>query len=129
RLGWSLDRGRQQPRRDDLIRTGLGLDLRQDLLRHVWMLAQERGRVLPSLSEPLVAEAEVGAGLGDDLPLQRSIEDGALPGDPRAVDDVELGLLERRRDLVLDHLDADAVADRLHALLQRLDPADVEPDR
>ena len=45
---------------------------------------------------------------------------------PDAVDDVELGLLERRRDLVLRHLDADAVADRLDALLERLDAADVE---
>jgi len=93
------------------------------------MLAQECSRVLPALAEPLVAEAEVRAGLGDDLSLERRVEDGALPGDPRAVDDVELGLLERRRNLVLDHLDADAIADRLHALLEGLDPADVEPDR
>ena len=41
--------------------------------------------------------------------------------------DVELRLAERRRDLVLDDLDADAVADRLGAVLERLDAADVEP--
>ena len=48
---------------------------------------------------------------------------------PVAVHDVELGLLERRRHLVLDHLDPDPVADRLGAVLERLDAADVEPDR
>ena len=41
--------------------------------------------------------------------------------------DVELGLAERRGDLVLDDLDADPVADRLGAVLERLDAADVEP--
>src|SRR3954466_15669996 len=92
------------------------------------MLTQEGGRVLAALAEPLVLEAEVRAGLLDDLPLERGVENRALPGDSGAVDDVELGLLERRRDLVLHHLDADAVADRLHALLQGLDPADVEAD-
>ena len=40
-----------------------------------------------------------------------------------------LGLLERRRDLVLRHLHAHAVPDRLDAFLQRLDTADVEPHR
>src|SRR5205823_4030275 len=84
------------------------------------------GRVLAALAEPLVLEAEVGARLLDDLPLERGVEHRPLPGDPGAVDDVELGLLERGRDLVLDDLHAHAVADRLDALLQRLDPADVE---
>jgi hypothetical protein len=48
-------------------------------------------------------EAEVRAGLLHDLPLERGVEYRALPGDPGAVDDVELGLFERRRDLVLHH--------------------------
>src|SRR5215212_10562684 len=123
-----LDRGRQQARRDHLVWAGVGLDLRQDLLRHVRMLAQERGRILPPLAEPLVAEAEVRARLGDDLSIEPRVEHRAFPGDSRAVDDVELGLLERRRDLVLDHLDPDAVAVGLDAFLERLDPADVETD-
>ena len=46
-----------------------------------------------------------------------------------AVHDVELDLLERRRELVLDHLDAGLVADHLVALLDRADPADVETHR
>ena len=48
---------------------------------------------------------------------------------PCAVLDVELGLAERRRDLVLDDLHAHPVADRLGALLEGLDAADVEPLR
>ena len=52
--------------------------------------------------------------------MQPSVE---MPG---AVLDVELGLAERRRDLVLDDLHPHAVADRLGALLERLDAADVE---
>src|SRR5690606_32124570 len=49
--------------------------------------------------------------------------------DALAVEDVELGLLERRRDLVLDHLDAGLVADDLVALLDGAGAPDVEPDR
>ena len=48
---------------------------------------------------------------------------------PGAVDDVELGLLERRGDLVLRDLDPHPVAERLGAVLERLDPADVEAHR
>src|SRR5689334_6315263 len=93
------------------------------------MLAQERGRVLPALAETLVAEAEVRARLRHDLPLDSGVENGALPRDARAVDDVELRLLERWRDLVLHDLHAHAVAVRLDAFLQRLDAADVESHR
>src|SRR4029079_10643437 len=99
---------RQEARRDDLLWPELELDLLEDLLRHVGMLAQERGRVLPALAEPLVAEAEVRARLRNDLALDARVEHRALPRDAGAVDDVELGLLERRRDLVLHHLHADA---------------------
>src|SRR4051812_12016982 len=93
------------------------------------MLAQERARILPPLAEPLLLEAEVRTGLLHDLALEARVQDRALPGDAGAVDDVELGLLEQRCDLVLDHLHADAVAVRLDAVLQRLDPPDVEADR
>ena len=54
------------------------------------------------------------------------VDQAAGGRDPLAELDVELGLAERRRDLVLDDLDADAVADRLVAVLERLDAADVE---
>ena len=58
--------------------------------------------------------------------LDAEIEQAALVRDADAVLDVELGELERRRDLVLDDLDADPVADRLGALLEGLDAAQVE---
>src|SRR5439155_4199819 len=50
-------------------------------------------------------------------------------GDAGAEEDVELGELDRRRDLVLRHLYADTVANRLDALLERLDSPDVESHR
>ena len=46
------------------------------------------------------------------LAFDAQIEQLARLGDALAVHDVELGLLERRRDLVLDDLDARAAADR-----------------
>ena len=120
---------RQETRRDDLLVGGLRLDPGEDLLDEVGVLGEEARGVLAALAETLVAEAEVRARFLDDLLLETDVEDGALPRDARPVDDVELGLLERRRDLVLDDLDPDAVAERLGAVLQRLDPADVETDR
>src|SRR6185437_15532027 len=82
--------------------------------------------VLAPLAQPLVAEAEVRARLRHDLALEPGVEDRSLPGDAGPVDDVELGLLERRRDLVLHDLDAHTIADRFDAFLQGLDAADVE---
>src|SRR4029450_483985 len=120
---------RQHPRGDDLVGPDLGLDPLEDVLRHVRVLAEERSRVLATLPEPLLVEAEVRAGLLDGLSLEPGVEHRAFPGDARAVDDVELRLLERRGDLVLHDLDADAVADRFDALLERLDAPDVEADR
>src|SRR6185503_20930005 len=87
----------------------------------------EGGGVLAALAEPLVAEAEVRARLRHYFPLEPRVEHRAFPGDAGAVDDAELRLLERRRDLVLHDLDAHPVAERLDAVLERLDAADVEP--
>src|SRR5918994_3759320 len=82
-------RSGQQSRRRDLLGPELRLERPDDPLRHVRVLAQERRRVLPALSEALVVEAEVRAGLLHDLPLEPGLEDRALPRDARAVDDVE----------------------------------------
>ena len=72
-------------RRAETICSGPDLELEplEDLLRDVRVLAQERGRVLPALAEPLVAEAEVRARLRDDLPFEPRVEHGALPRDAR----------------------------------------------
>src|SRR4051812_44793689 len=118
-----------EPRGDDLLRPDLLLDTGEHLLAHVRMLAEEGRGIVAPLPEPLVAEGEVRTRLLHDLPLDSGVEDGALPGDPGAVDDVELRLLERRRDLVLHDLDANAVAEGLHAVLERFDPPDVEAHR
>src|SRR5688572_13501967 len=112
----------EESRRDDLLLGCLRLDPREDLLHEVGVLREEARRVLAPLPEALVPEAEVRARLLDDLLLQRDVEHGALPRDPAAVDDVELRLLEGWCDLVLHDLDANAVAERLRAVLQRLDP-------
>src|SRR5215208_3512986 len=103
----------------------LGLALLGDLL----VLVEVRRGVVAALAEPLVAVGEERARLGDDAVLEPEVEDAAGAGDPLAELDIELRLLERGRDLVLDDLHADAVADRLGAFLKRLDPADVEPLR
>ncbi len=58
--------------------------------------------------------------------LHAHVDQAALAADALAVEDVELGLLEGRRDLVLDDLDAGTVADRVRAVLEGLDTADVE---
>ncbi len=58
--------------------------------------------------------------------LHAHVDQAALAADALAVEDVELGLLEGRRDLVLDHLAAGAVADRFRAVLEGLDAADVD---
>ena len=104
-----------------------GVDLGLDLLGHVRVLVEERLGVAASLTEPLLAVGEERARLGDDVVLDAVVEQAARGRDPLAELDVELGLLERRRDLVLDDLDPNPVADRLGAVLDRLDPADVQP--
>src|SRR5437764_10489727 len=103
------------------------VDLPLELLRGRGVLAQVRLDVSAALADPLVPVGQERPRLGDDVVRERRVEDAALGRYALAVLDVELGLAERGRDLVLDDLDADAVADGLDAVLQRLDPADVEP--
>ncbi len=85
--------------------------------------------VLAPLTETLAVVREPGAGLLHDTGLDAEVDQLAGLGDALAVHDVELDLLERRRQLVLDHLHAGLVADHLVALLDRADAADVEADR
>src|SRR5690606_2375019 len=62
-----------------------------------------------------------------DARLDPEIEDLADLRDAFAVHDVELDLLERRSDLVLDHFHPGRVADDLVAVLDLPRAADVEP--
>src|ERR1700730_11272330 len=108
---------------------GVLADRHLDLRGHVGIGLQKRLRVLAALAEPLTVIGEPGAGFFHDAGLDAEIENFAHLGDALAVHDVEFDLLERRRQLVLYHLDAGGVADHLVALLDRADAADVEADR
>ena len=80
----------------------LAFDCRED----VGMLFEEISSVVTSLANPLFAVAVPGARLVDDAGLDAEVDDVAVALDALAEEDVELGLPERRRDLVLDDLDA-----------------------
>ena len=56
------------------------------------------------------------------------VEQIAFARDAFAVDDVEFGFAERRRDLVLHDFDLGAVADDLVAILDGGDAADIDAD-
>src|SRR5205823_9897631 len=86
-------------------------------------------RVVTTLADALALVGVPGAGLLDDPLLDAGVEHGAGLRDALAIHDVELGLAERRRQLVLHDLDLGAHPDRLRADLDRVLPSDVEPDR
>src|SRR5439155_19625173 len=104
---------------------------------HLDLEIVERGRVLlqpllgvlTPMPDALVLERVPGARLLDEALLDGGVEDGAGLGDALAVEDVELRLAERRRQLVLDDLHLRTHADRLRAVLDRLLPPDVQTDR
>jgi len=102
------------------------LDALVDLVGEVGVVAQEVAGVLLALAELVALVRVPGAGLADEARLDAQVDEAALAADALAVHDVELGLLERRRDLVLDDLDAGAVADHVGAVLERLDAAHVQ---
>src|SRR5581483_3657142 len=99
----------------------LGLDPGGDVL----VLLQELARVLTTLSDAFAFVAEPGAGLFHDVVIHREVQHVAFARDAFAVEDVELGLAERRRHLVLHHLDLGARADDHVAFLDRRDAPDI----
>src|SRR4051794_5996053 len=126
-------RGRSRSRVGLLRRRRADAELREDLpldlVRDVRVVEQEVAGLLLALAELVAVVGVPGARLLDDPVLDAEVDEAALTRDADAVEDVELGLLERRGHLVLHDLHPGAVADRLRAVLQRLDAADVEPDR
>src|ERR1700716_3341953 len=84
---------------------------------HIGMIAQELLGILAALTDPLARVAEPGARLLDHAGLDAEVDQFADTTDPLAIHDVEFDLAERRRHLVLHHLDARRVADDLVALL------------
>src|ERR1700760_1579124 len=103
------------------------LDLLLDLDGQVGVLLQEVARVLLALAELIALVGVPGPGLADDALLHAEVDEAALAADADAVKDVELGHLERWAHLVLDDLDAGPVADRVGAVLERLDAPHVQP--
>src|SRR3990170_3146245 len=113
--------GAQQPE--------LVLDLELDLGRDVGVLGEEHLGVLAPLPELVVAVDEPCAGLAHDVVVDGDVEQAALLGDAGPVLDIELGLFEGSRRLVLYYLDPDAGPDDLGAVLERVDAPNVEPHR
>src|SRR5688572_12226127 len=90
-------------------------------------LLEVRDDALAALAELVLAEGVPRARALDDAVFGRQVHDVALPRDPLVEEDVELGLPERRRHLVLHDLRARAVADGFLAVLETPDAADVDP--
>src|SRR5262249_56845048 len=82
---------------------------------------EKRLGVFAPLADALAVIGEPGARFFDHARFHAKVDQLAALRHAFAVHDVEFDLLERRRQLVLDHLDAGLVADPLVALL---DPAD-----
>src|SRR4051794_767358 len=116
---------------ENLLRDQPGIlpDRRLDLRGHVGIGLQERLRVLAALAEPLAVIGEPGTGFFHNAGLDAEIEDFAHLGDALAIHDVELDLLERRRQLVLHHFYAGLIAHYFVTLLDRADAADVQSYR
>src|SRR5581483_1848544 len=100
-----------------------------DGLEDVGVVFEELLRVLASLTEPLAAICEPGAGLLDDPLVDTEIEQVSRTRHAFTVHDVELRLAERRRHLVLDDLHAGAAADDNVAVFDARDAADVHAHR
>src|SRR3954471_21446940 len=106
----------------------LAADAAVDLRGDVRCALEELLRGLAALAEARLLVGEPRARLRHDVHRHADVEQPAFLRHALAVHDVELSDPERRRDLVLHDLDADAVADRFGARLDRLDAPDVEPD-
>src|SRR6185312_17012986 len=72
------------------------LDPLLEFLGDVRVLLEEGPDVLLALTQLFAVVGVPGAGLADDALLHTHVDERALPGNALPVDDVELGLLERR---------------------------------
>src|SRR6202044_1165127 len=99
-----------------------------DLVGHLRIRLQEGFGVFPALAQPYAVERKPRARLLHPAGLDAEVDQFANLGNAFAIHDIELNLLERGRDLILDHLDPCLVADHLLALLDRADATNVEAD-
>src|SRR5690606_4955850 len=83
--------------------------------------------VLSALPQPLRIVREPRTGFFDRTGLYTQIDKLPELGNALAIHDVELDLLERRSELVLDHLDARLIANGLLPVFHRTYAANIEP--
>src|SRR5690349_4075351 len=107
----------------------MGLDLGLELVGEVGVVLEELTSILLALPQLIALIGVPSSGFADEARVDSDVDEAALTADALAVHDVELRLLERRCQLVLDHLDARAVTDHVGPVLERLDAPNVEPDR
>src|SRR3989338_470176 len=93
------------------------------------MLAQVFARVILALADLVTLVCIPGAGFFQQFVLHAQFDDLAFARDALAVQNIEECFAERRRDLVLHHLDTRLVADHFVAFLDRADAADIEAHR
>src|ERR1700722_7317123 len=98
----------------------LFLDLLLDLVGHIGVFQQEVAGVLLALPQLFALIGEPRPGLTNEAMVHTHVDQRAFFADALAVEDVELGLFERRRHLVLDDLDPGAVTNRIGAVLECL---------
>src|SRR5690606_4015998 len=96
-----------------------------DLVRDRRVFLEIQAHIVLALADAVALVAVPGARLFDEVVQPAEFDQFALARRALAVQDFELGLAERRRDLVLDDLDARFRADHLVAALDRADAADV----
>src|SRR5262249_27536509 len=112
-----------------LTETDLLANLLGDLDHDLQVLGDEGLGVLPALAELFALVGVPGAGLLDDTQVHGHVQQRPFPADAMAVHDVELGLAEWGRTLVLYDLHARAVPNNFCPTLDGFDPADVKAHR
>src|SRR5262249_45411862 len=108
---------------------GVLADRGLDLCRDIGIGLEEHLGVLASLADALAVVGEPSARLLHHAGFDAEIDQFAGLRHPPPVDDVELDLLDRRRELFFAPFYARLVAPPLVALLARADAADVETHR
>ena len=112
-----------------LGRIGYGLhDERFQLLAEFGIVLEQSLRGVAALRQARVLVTKPATALLDDIVGHTQVDNLTGLGNALTEHDVELRLAEGRRHLVLDHFDADLVADDLVAILDGGDPADIQSD-
>src|SRR3546814_5894644 len=101
-------------------------DWSSDVCSSDLIVAKEFFRVLLALTDADAVERIPSTRFLDDAGLDAEVDDLAETRNAFAVHDIEFDLFERRRDLVLHHLDAGRVADDVFTDFDRAGAADIE---